>query len=186
MGDGPDDDRAMSTESRSPALSPVTGSVAVVFIAGGLITGLVMYLHRSSAAVHTVPGTSAWGIHLGLTVVAAAWLAAAHHRRRPGPRVPLLLAPIGTNAAHRLAVTARSAPLRVLACAPLLALLAYNAWRAGAQVFGGLDPHFRANAWGGPSYLGAMYCHYLDIGLISALAAIVIDRLLLDRPNGKS
>ena len=176
----------MSTESRSVhwSLSPITGAVAIVFIAGGLVTGLVMYQHRSSAAVRTVPGTSAWGIHLGLTVVAAVWLAAAHYRRRGGPRVPLLLTPIGTNAAHRLAMTARSAPLRVLACAPALAVLAYNAWRAGDQVFGGLDPHFRANAWGGPSYLGAMYCHYLDVGLVSALAALLINRLLLDKPTG--
>ena len=42
--------------------------------------------------------------------------------------------------------------------------------------------HFTANAWGGPTYLGAMYCHYLDLGLISAAAALLIDRLLAPHP----
>ena len=42
-------------------------------------------------------------------------------------------------------------------------------------------PAFTADAWGGPSYLGALYCHTLDIGLITAVAGRLADRLMLSR-----
>jgi hypothetical protein len=35
------------------------------------------------------------------------------------------------------------------------------------------------NAWGGPSYLGAMACHYLDCFLMVAAATWVLNRILL-------
>jgi hypothetical protein len=34
-------------------------------------------------------------------------------------------------------------------------------------------------AWGGPTYLGAMACHYLDCFLLVAAAAWALDRILL-------
>jgi len=57
-------------------------------------------------------------------------------------------------------------------------VIAYCLWRAGEQVTGGLDPNFTVNAWGGPSYAGAMACHYLDLFLISAAAAWLLDKIL--------
>jgi hypothetical protein len=45
-------------------------------------------------------------------------------------------------------------------------------------VTGGLDPNFTVNAWGGPSYAGAMACHYLDLFLLAAGAAWLMDRIL--------
>ena len=62
------------------------------------------------------------------------------------------------------------------------ALLAYLPVRAGMQVIGGLDPNFTANAWGGPSYLGALACHYLDAALLGALAAALLNLVLLPSP----
>jgi hypothetical protein len=47
-----------------------------------------------------------------------------------------------------------------------------------AQLTGGLDPNFTVNAWGGPSYAGAMACHYLDLFLLAVGAAWLIDRIL--------
>jgi hypothetical protein len=38
--------------------------------------------------------------------------------------------------------------------------------RAGEQVFAALDPDFTRDAWGGPSYLGASFAHWLDAALI--------------------
>ena len=35
-----------------------------------------------------------------------------------------------------------------------------------------------ANAWGGPSYLGAMACHYLDAALMIAAGAWLLDKIL--------
>jgi hypothetical protein len=42
----------------------------------------------------------------------------------------------------------------------------------------GLDPNFTVNAWGGPGYACAMACHYLDLFLLAAGAAWLMDRIL--------
>jgi hypothetical protein len=56
--------------------------------------------------------------------------------------------------------------------------------RLGAQVIGGLDPNATVNAWGGPSYLGALLAHWLD-GIVGFyVAAFLLSRLLL-RPEGE-
>ena len=50
---------------------------------------------------------------------------------------------------------------------------------------GGLDPNFTVNAWGGPSYLGAMTCHYLDLVLMIAVAAWLLSKILLPATDGR-
>ena len=71
-------------------------------------------------------------------------------------------------------------PGRALLALPPAALIAYCLWRAGEQVTGGLDPNFTVNAWGGPSYLGAMACHCLDIALAIGGCAWLLDLILLE------
>jgi hypothetical protein len=164
---------------------PLTVLPAAVF-AGGVGAGLISYLDRSPARETFVPGSSAWWQHLGVAVLALALLAAGQwrHRRRFGPRSGRLwlLSPFGKAAARRVARTASGAPGRVvLALLPAL-LFGYGFWRAGEQVIGGLDPNFTVNAWGGPTYLGAMACHYLDLLLLLAAAACLIDKILLPAP----
>ena len=164
-------------------LSPVLCALAVALFAVGLASGWYEYLHRSPAREAQVPGTSAWPAHLALAAVACAWYAAARWRRRHqvGPRGGqlLLCAPLGQSAAGRLAATAWPASWRTVAALPPLALVAYGFWRAGKQVTSGLDPNNVVNAWGGPTYLGAMACHYLDAGLIIAACAWLLARILL-------
>jgi len=94
---------------------------------------------------------------------------------------------IGARAGIRLKATLRAGQVsRVLLAAALVLLIAYGWFRAGMQVLGGLDPNFTANAWGGPSYLGAMACHYLDCGLIMAVAAGALDLVLVSSPTAIS
>lgn len=85
-----------------------------------------------------------------------------------------------------MARTCSSVPARAAAALLPAALFLYGFWRAGKQVIGGLDPNATVNAWGGPTYIGAMACHYLDLLVLMALAAWLIDKLLLparpDRP----
>ena len=69
--------------------------------------------------------------------------------------------------------------MAVAAALPPLAVIGYSFWRVGEQVTGGLDPNFTVNAWGGPTYLGAMACHYLDAALIIAVSAWLLDKILL-------
>jgi hypothetical protein len=75
---------------------------------------------------------------------------------------------------------------RFLAALPVLTVIGYSFWRVGEQVTAGLDPNFIVNAWGGPTYLGAMACHYLDLALIIAVSAWLLDKILVLAPSGRS
>jgi hypothetical protein len=159
---------------------------ALAFVAIGIVTGWVEYLNRSPVPKAHTPGTSAWPQQLIVAAVACAlygvalWL----HRRRFGRRSgrPLLLAPLSWHAAARLLATMRQVSWRTVAALPPLAVIAYFCWRIGEQVTGGLDPNFTADAWGGPTYLGAMFCHYLDAGLIMAACAWLLNLILVAAP----
>lgn len=48
----------------------------------------------------------------------------------------------------------------------------------GMQVTGGLDPNATVNAWGGPTYLGALLARWLD-GIVSFYAAAFLLSCLL-------
>lgn len=172
------------TRQVSPSLSAAAAGLAAV----GIATGFVRYLHRSPIREAHVPGTSAWVQHLTVAAVLCALYAVARWRQsrrvgRGSGRL-MLLAPLGRSAASRLAVTMRQVTWRSVAALPLLTVIAYIFWRVGEQVTGGLDPNFTVNAWGGPTYLGAMACHYLDGALIMAVSAWLLARVLLAAPSG--
>jgi hypothetical protein len=167
-------------------ISPLLSASAIAFLSLGIVTGLIEYLDRSPVRKVHAPGTSAWTPHLIEAAIACALygLAWSRHRRRfgRGSGRLLLLAPLGATAASRLMATMRQASWQTVAALPPLALIAYGFWRIGEQVTAGLDPNFTVNAWGGPTYLGAMACHYLDCLLITAACAWLLDRILLTKP----
>jgi hypothetical protein len=171
---------AVSRMSRQ--ISPHLSASAIGVTAVGIVTGVIEYLHRSPIREAHLPGTSAWTPHLVAAAVAGALYGVARwrHGRRfgRGSGRLLLLAPLGRSAASRLMATMRQASWRSAAALPPLALIGYSFWRVGEQVIGGLDPNFTANAWGGPSYLGAMACHYLDAALMIAVGAWLLDKIL--------
>jgi hypothetical protein len=174
------------TRRFSALLCAAAASAAVA----GIATGFALYLDRSPIQEAHVPGTSAWVQHLIVAAVACALYGVArwrHDRRfgRGSGRL-LLLAPLGGSAAARLAATMRQVTWRSVAALPLVTVITYIFWRAGEQVTGGLDPNFTVNAWGGPTYLGAMACHYLDGALIIAASAWLLDRILLRGPASPS
>jgi hypothetical protein len=162
----------------SPLLTVSAAGVAAV----GIATGFIRYLDRSPIRESAAPGTSGWGQQLAVAAVACALYGVARwrHGRRfgRGSGRLLLLAPLGRNAAARLTAAARQASWRIAAALPLLVVIGYCCWRVGEQVTAGLDPNFTANAWGGPSYLGAMACHYLDAALIIAASGWLLDKIL--------
>ena len=106
---------------------------------------------------------------------------------RPSERGPSpWAAPFSRRAAARLGRTLRfahgpSVPnvARVLATLLLALAVAYAPARMGAQVIGGLDPNNIVNAWGGPTYLGAMLAHYLDALVGFYTACFLLGRMLL-------
>lgn len=171
-------------------LSPRLCAVAAGLFAAGVASGWLAYLHRPPAREVHVPGTNAWTVHLILAAAACAAYGVARwrHRRRPGPHSGrlLLLAPLGARAAARLTATLRRVSWRAVAAAPLLGVIGYGFWRAGWQVTSGLDPSQVVNAWGGPSYPGAMAAHYLDCALGIAACAWLLDRILLPAPGERA
>ena len=54
---------------------------------------------------------------------------------------------------------------------------------ARAPRYQGLDPNFTVNAWGGPTYLGAMASHYLDLLVLMGAAAWMLHLILLPDPR---
>jgi hypothetical protein len=167
------------TRQISAPLCAISASAAVA----GIATGIAHYLHRSPLREAHIPGTSAWVPHLIVAAAACALYCIARwrHSRRYGRGSGrlLLLAPLGSTAAARLTATMRLVTWRTAAALPLLTVIAYSCRRIGEQVTGGLDPNFTVNAWGGPTYLGAMTCHYLDAALIIAVSAWLLDKILL-------
>jgi hypothetical protein len=162
------------------SISPVLSVTAGGLVGLGIVTGFVQYLQRSPIKEVRVPGTSAWDQQLLVAAGASALYGTAVWRRRfgRGSGRPLLLNPLGRTAASRLIATLRSASWRSAAALVPLTVMAYTFWRIGEQVTAGLDPDFTVNAWGGPSYLGAMACHYLDCALILGVSAWRLDRIL--------
>ncbi|WP_228540597.1 hypothetical protein [Nocardia sp. XZ_19_369] len=160
-------------------------AIAAAALAAGIVFGGTIYLNRSPELAMPVDGTSAWLPHLVLFALAAVVGTVILRRRGVEATILLLLAPLGTTAARRLGNTLRAIPrhpsvlLRVLLAVPAMVVLVYCPFRIGVQVLAGLDPNFTVNAWGGPTYLGAMACHYLDAALLIAAAAYLLNKLLL-------
>ena len=162
--------------------------LAAALFAAGVVSGLFSYLDRSSVRETFVPGSSAWWQQLAVAVVACAAFGYGRwrHQRRFGRHSDRLwlLAPLGKPAARRVAQTlgALRGPSglgRALLAVPPAAVFLYFFYRNGEQVIGGLDPNFTVNAWGGPTYIGAMACHYLDGLVLMGAAAWLLDRILL-------
>jgi hypothetical protein len=165
---------------------PLTALVGSAFVSG-VMYGLFEFLQRSPIRREHVAGSAAWGQQLALALgtIVILSVAQARHRRRFGPHSGRLwlLAPLGRHAARRVARalgfgSEAAQPARLLLALPAAALLLFCFWRAGVQVTGGLDPNFTVDAWGGPSYAGAMACHYLDLFLLAAGAVWLMDRIL--------
>jgi hypothetical protein len=158
--------------------------VADLLFTGGVSIGWLSYLHRSTTPVRHAPGSNAWWQHAAVAALAIAILGVIWLGRRSGrigPRV--LAAPLSRPAAERISLLYRqglrpAGLCRALLASPLLLLFMYGLLRAGYQITSGLDPNATVNAWGGPTYLGAMACHYLDFFVIMAADAWLLDRLL--------
>jgi hypothetical protein len=153
---------------------------ATVSTIAGLASGVMTYLNRSERLERQIAGTEAWLAHLVVLAVVAVWFVVASHRSPSGWKV--VFAPLGRPIASRIKATFHSgfgplSLLRGLTVAFLVLLEVYLAWRIGKQVFAGLDPNFCRNAWGGPSYLGAMFCHYLDGALLYPICHVLLRRV---------
>jgi hypothetical protein len=159
--------------------------IAELLFTGGVCIGWLNYLHRSATPLRHMPGSNSWWQHAIVAAVAAAilggiWLA----RSRGRIRGLVLVAPLSRSAARRVSLLFGQAlrrPVsfcRALLATPLLLVFVFGFYRAGYQVTSGLDPNSTVNAWGGPTYIGAMACHYLDIFVVMAGCAWLLHMLM--------
>jgi hypothetical protein len=160
---------------------------AVALFAVGVLLGWVAYLHRSPILARHVPGTSAWWQHAVVAVVGCVLFGYARRqhlgRHGRGSGRLWLLAPLGRPAARRIARTVSQARGRAVVMLAPVAVFGYCFYRVGRQITEALDPNNTVNAWGGPTYLGAMACHYLDCTVLALVAALLLDRILLPDPG---
>ncbi len=171
-------------------LSRVTAAVFAVLLVTGVAEGAADYARRSPKIEQHVAGTNAIAVHVLIAVAAAAAVVsiqARRSRRSARQRGPSpWAAPFSASAASRLRRTIRFAGglslpnlARAVAAVPLVLVLLYTPFRMGMQITGGLDPNATVNAWGGPTYLGALLAHYLDGTVGFYAAAFLLSRLLL-------
>lgn len=168
-------------------LSLATATVFAVLLVAGVAEGAADYARRSPKIEHHVAGTNAITAHVLIAAAAAATVISiqAQRSRRPARPSPWA-APFSATSASRLHRTIRLAGrpslpnlARAVAAVPLVLVLLYTPFRMGMQITGGLDPNATVNAWGGPTYLGALLAHYLD-GIVGFYAAaFLLSRLLL-------
>jgi hypothetical protein len=170
-------------------VSPVTATVFAALLAAGVAVGAAQYARRSPRIEQHVAGTNAITVHVVLAAAAAAVVIAIQVRRSRQPaaqrRPSPWAAPFSVAGVSRLRQTIRltgglSLPnmARAVTAVPLVLLLLYAPFRMGMQIIGGLDPNQTVNAWGGPTYLGALLAHYLDCIVGFYAAAFLLSRLL--------
>jgi hypothetical protein len=165
-----------------------TGAAVLTMFLIGIAEGAVQYSRRSHVSEPHAPGTNSITIHVALAIAAAAtvtgvqvWRSRHPARRGPSPWA----APFSASALARLGRTIQSAGwppqnmLRALATMALLVVQAYWPLMMGQHLTGDLDPNQAVNAWGGPSYLGAVLAHWLDGIVIFYAVGLLLNWVLL-------
>jgi len=184
------DKPGVQLENRRCRLSPVTATVFAVLLVAGADEGAAQYARRSPRIEQHVAGTNATTVHVVMAAAVAAVVIGIQVRRSRQPaaqrRSSPWAAPFSARAASRLRRTVRLAGglslpnlARAVAAVPLVLVLLYTPFRMGMQITGGLDPNQTVNAWGGPTYLGALLAHYLDAIIGFYAAASLLNLVLL-------
>lgn len=169
-------------------LSRLSISAFVAAFVVGLASGAVSYAHRSPVIEQRTVNAMANEIEIGVAIAAAVVVAIQLWRsRNPGRRGPSpWLAPFSARAAARAGRTFRSsagaAALRVLPMVPLILLMLYSSWRMGSELTGAFDPNQVVNAWGGPTYIGAVAAHWMDCIIMFYATAFLVGRLAKREP----
>jgi hypothetical protein len=181
-------DRARSVPGSVRYLSKTTLLACALLFVAGVLAGVATYAQRSPVVEEQVAGTSAIPAHVVLALVAVG-IFIGLPRLRMASQAPYSpwVAPFSRSAFDRfkrtLLLRSGASPagiVRAVLAGLLAILLLFNFFRAGAQVIGGLDPNFTVNAWGGPSYLGAMLAHYLDAIYLLYVEALLLNLVLVN------
>ena len=170
-------------------VSKTTVLICVLLFVVGVVVGTISYLERSPVVEERVAGTNAVTAHVVLALVALGLIAGLpRHRLAQKAPYPIWAAPFSQSGLDRFKETmligsglSAADISRAVVTGLLSIFLLYNFFRAGVQVIGGFDPNFTVNAWGGPSYLGALVAHYLDAAYLFYVEAFLLNLALVKR-----
>ena len=161
-------------------LSRTTLNVFAFLLVAGLGFGAYRYSHRPATFPPNDPANNAILVHLIIAACVVLTVAAIQLYRKRKRLSNIWLAPFSQNALQRFKATILPKPVTVLSiiraalCLPLLIVILFEPFRMGAQIIGALDPSEPANAWGGPSYAGAMAAHYMDCLIFIYVSALIL------------
>lgn len=170
-------------------LSRLSVTVCGLLLAVGIAEGAEAYARRTPIERHAA-GTNAITVHLVLAAATATVVIVTQARRsrQPAPRrgPSPWAAPFSADAVSRLLRTLRFADgpslpnlARAVTTVLLVLVLLYAPFMMGVHITSDLNPNATVNAWGGPTYIGAVMAHWLD-GIIGFYAAaFLLSRLLL-------
>jgi hypothetical protein len=157
--------------------------VSAVF-AIGVVAGAESYVNRSSVVVRHENGSSAIATQIVIFVAALVIVVGTRYKRSRSTsplRHQVWSSAFSKESMSRVRQTIqlkKGFSLVNLARIPtsllLILLMLYWPFRMGQQLIGGLDPNFNVNAWGGPTYAGALLAHWLDCILAFYALAFIL------------
>jgi len=168
-------------------LSRVTVTTFLALASIGFVYGIYLYLHRPSTFPPNKSANNAILVHIILalvTVIAVVTIQIWRNRRQLSN---IWLALFSQQAFERLKHTVRPQQksvlsiLRALVCIVPLYLILWNPFRSAMQILAAFDPSVTANAWGGPTYLGASLAHWLDGAVLMYIGAFLLDRIMVKK-----
>lgn len=166
-------------------LSRTTLTTFGLMLAAGLAYGYYRYLHRPATFPPNDPKNNAILIHLILAACSVVMVVAIHVYRKRKRLSSVWLAPFSRHALQRFKATIFPKPVtplsvvRAIACVPLLVVVLWEPFRMAAQITASFDPSEPANAWGGPSYVGAALAHWMDCLILLYLGALMFHWLMV-------
>ncbi len=151
----------------------------------GLAAGVVAWQTAPAEYPPNEPANNAVAVHWLLAGVAVVATLAAYGVARRRRCAHVLSLPFRAHALRRVMATLRLRPftvlglLRAVVTLLLLDVFLWEPFRAAMQVCAALAPSWTANAWGGPTYVGASMAHWIDGYLLFYASALLLHVVLV-------
>jgi len=161
---------------------------AFMFLAG-MAYGYYRYLHRPATFPPNDPKNNAILVHLIIAACAIITVAAIQLYRKRKQLPNIWAAPFSQSALQRLKATFAPGRFtllyipRVVVSFLMLVVMLFTPFRSGSLITAGLDPSEPANAWGGPSYLGAAAAHWMDLVIFLYIGGLILNWIMVKRAS---
>jgi hypothetical protein len=158
----------------------------------GLYYGYYRYTHHSTPYVPDDPKNDAILVHIIIAICTVIAVAAIQIYRNRKQLPNIWKAPFTQNALQRLKATMSLKPFgflsipRAVVSFLMAFVILFAPFRMSEQIIGGLDQAQTNNAWGGPSYAGAMAAHYMDMLIIVYVCALILHLVMVKRTATRS